>query len=265
LKDRAAELRQKSGSKPFAGLRNQIAVEEVYFAYQERGIVLENINIRIPQGTMIGLVGESGAGKSSLIDVIMGFNEPSRGTVTIDGVPLFDYDINSYRKRIGYVPQDPILFNASIRENLLWAKPDATNDDIDEACRRATAMEFITDLPEGQNTVVGDRGVRLSGGQCQRVALARAILRRPDLLILDEATSSLDTHSERLIQESIDALAKEATLIVIAHRLSTIVNADYIYVLEKGRVVEEGTYEHLTQLDGRFNKMVELQALKAVS
>ena len=217
----------------------------------------------IAKGKMVAFVGESGAGKSTLIDVIMGFNEPEKGSITCDGTPLHDFDIGSYRARIGYVPQDSALFNGTIRENLLWAKPDASEADLRRACRQAHAEEFITSLPQGYETVTGDRGVRLSGGQIQRIALARAILRKPDLLILDEATSSLDTRSERLIQEAIETIAKDTTIVVIAHRLSTIVNADYVYVLKGGKVVEEGTYQELVRLDGQFNRMARLQVLES--
>jgi len=192
----------------------------------------------------------------------MGFNEPGSGQITVDGTLLFDFDINSYRRRIGYVPQDSILFNMSIADNLLWANESATREEIEEACIQANAHEFIREFPKGYNTLVGDRGVRLSGGQIQRVALARAIVRKPDLLILDEATSSLDTHSERLIQQAVDNIAKETTVIVIAHRLSTIVNADCIYVFKDGQVIEEGGYSELVSMNGYFNNIIKLQALE---
>ena len=224
--------------------------------------MLTDIDLSIPRGTMVALVGDSGAGKSTLIDLIMGFHEPTQGRILIDGTPLQALDILSYRHRIGYVPQDAVLFNTTIRENLRWAKPDATHDEIRQACRQAHAEEFIERFPEGYDTVVGDRGVRLSGGQCQRMALARALLRQPELLILDEATSSLDSQSERLIQQAIEAAAKNTTVIVIAHRLATIVNADAIYVLHGGRIVEEGTYRTLRQQHGPFHRMTQLQLLE---
>lgn len=194
---------------------------------------------------MTAFVGKSGIGKSTLIDLLMGFHEISRGTITIDGVPLQDFDILSYRSRTGYVPQDSVLFNTSIRENLLWADEKASQRGIEEACCLANADEFIRQFPEGFDTVVGDRGVRLSGGQIQRIALARALLRKPEILFLDEATSSLDTHSVRLIQLAIENIAKAITVIVVAHRLSTIRNADCIYVLQNGKAVEQRPYEEL--------------------
>jgi ABC-type multidrug transport system fused ATPase/permease subunit len=262
IKD-AKNLKQTSGSKTFTNFHESILLYNVSFEYPERGPVLKGITVRIPKGRMIGIVGESGSGKSTLIDVVMGFNQPSIGQVTVDGTPLPDYDIVSYRQRLGYVPQDPILFNTSIRENLLWAKPDATQEEIVEACNRANATEFIDALPEGYETMIGDRGVRLSGGQCQRLALARAILRKPELLILDEATSSLDTASERLIQQAIDTVAQETTVIAVAHRLSTLSHSDYIYVIHEGEVVEEGSPKDLLGKNGAYAKMVYMQSTAA--
>ena len=263
LRARARELRQRSGTRPFTGLAKELVLKDFSFSYPGHPPVLSGLDVTIAKGKMVAFVGESGAGKSTLIDVIMGFNEPEKGSITCDGTPLHDFDIGSYRARIGYVPQDSALFNGTIRENLLWAKPDASEADLRRACRQAHAEEFITSLPQGYETVTGDRGVRLSGGQIQRIALARAILRKPDLLILDEATSSLDTRSERLIQEAIETIAKDTTIVVIAHRLSTIVNADYVYVLKGGKVVEEGTYQELVRLDGQFNRMARLQVLES--
>lgn len=264
LRRRAKELRQKSGTVQFGGFSRGLLIEGLSFAYPGQEAVLTNINMHIPKGKMAALVGESGTGKSTFIDMIMGFNEPAGGRIMFDGIPLQDFDISSYRRRIGYVPQDSVLFNVSIRDNLLWAHESATDGEIRQACRQANADEFINQLPEGYNTLVGDRGIRLSGGQVQRIALARAILRKPELLILDEATSSLDTYSERLIQQAIENIAKETTIIIIAHRLSTIVNADYVYVLKEGRMVEAGTYSELIRMKGHFNRMVELQALEAM-
>jgi ABC-type multidrug transport system fused ATPase/permease subunit len=263
LQHQARELEQRSGELLFSGFHQEIAVEDLTFEYPGHKPTLMDVNLRIPKAKMIAVVGESGAGKSTLIDMIMGFNEPLSGRVTFDGVPLERFDIKSYRQRIGYVPQDSILFNMTIRDNLRWANEAATDEEIKQACRQANADEFIERFPDGYDVLVGDRGVRLSGGQCQRVALARAILRKPDLLILDEATSSLDTKSERLIQQAIENIARETTVVVIAHRLSTITNADYVYVLHKGRIVEEGTYKELVRKQGHFSRMTQMQALEA--
>lgn len=263
LRQRARELRQPSGTRRFTGIHDAITVEHLTFAYPGHEPVLTDVTLSVPRGTMIALVGASGVGKSTLIDLIMGIYQPAAGRIAVDGIPLSEFDIHSYRQRIGYVPQDSALFNMTIRDNLLWANPDATDAQIKEACRRAYADEFIERFPDGDQTLVGDRGVRLSGGQCQRIALARAVLRKPALLILDEATSSLDSHSERLIQQAIETIAQETTVIVIAHRLSTITKADRIYVVHGGRVVEEGTYQELVRQEGHFSQMTQLQALEA--
>jgi ABC-type multidrug transport system fused ATPase/permease subunit len=261
----AQTLRQKTGTQMFPGLKKSIVLEDLFFTYDGDNIVLKKINMEIRKGDMVAIVGRSGSGKSTLIDIVMGFNEPQHGEISIDGLPLYDFDINSYRKCIGYVPQESILFNMSIRDNLLWAKGDATGDEIREACLIANAAEFIEQFPESYDTFVGDRGVRLSGGQIQRIALARAVLRNPDILILDEATSSLDNESERLIQQSIEMIARKMTVIVVAHRLSTIVKADHIYVLEEGGVAEEGTYSQLVEKDGSFSQMHLLTMETAVN
>ena len=216
----------------------------------------------VPRGKMVSLVGGSGAGKTTIIDLMLGLHLPDEGQVLLNGESLERYDMKSYRDRVGYVPQEPQLFNTSIRENLLWVAPDATDDDIWRACRLANAEQFIGELDNGLDTVLGDRGIRVSGGQRQRLALARAIIRKPDLLILDEATSALDSESERLIQQSIDILSKEITMVVIAHRLSTIRNADYVYVLNGGKVVEEGAYNELAgNPECKLSKMIIQQSL----
>lgn len=259
LRARARGMRQRGGSRAFAGLREGLRLERVSFSYPERGPALRELDAEIPRGRMTAFAGESGAGKSTVIDLLMGLHEPESGRVLVDGLPLGELDILSYRRRIGYVPQDSVLFDMSIRDNLLWAKPDASEAELREALRRANAEEFVAALPEGLETVVGDRGARLSGGQAQRVALARAIVRRPELLILDEATSSLDSESERLIQRAIEELARDTTIVAVAHRLSTIAKAARIYVLERGRIVEQGDFGGLLRAKGRFARLAELQ------
>jgi len=265
LRDRAGKLRQRTGTKIFTEFDKEIALKGLSFAYPGHKPILIDIDVRIPRGKMIAFVGESGAGKSTLVDTIMGFNEILTGQIIIDGIPLQEFDIKSYRKRLGYVPQDSILFNMTIMDNMRWADENATDEQIKRACVQANADEFIERFPDGYQTLVGDRGVRLSGGQIQRIALARAILRKPGILILDEATSSLDSHSERLIQQAVNNIARETTVIVVAHRLSTITSADYVYVLRRGRVVEEGSYSQLALTNGYFSKMVQLQELEARS
>lgn len=261
LRENAKQLKQITGSRIFEGIANGIIFENVSFAYPGCKNVLNHINAKIPKGKMIAFVGESGAGKSTLIDMLMGFHEPSTGKVKIDNIPIENFDISSLRHKIGYVPQEELLFNASIRDNLLWSNNEASEIDIINACKLARAHEFIQNCSNGYDTIVGDRGVRLSGGEIQRIALARAILRKPELLILDEATSSLDSNSEQLIQQSIETIAKYTTIVVIAHRLSTIKNADYVYILSNGTIVEEGNYGELTKKGGLFAQMVQKQML----
>jgi ATP-binding cassette subfamily B protein len=257
----AKQEAQPTGTHPFVELHEAIIFQNVQFVYPGNPPVLNDINVTIPRGKMIAFVGGSGAGKTTLLDLIMGFYQPGKGIITLDGIPLLDYDIQSFRQRIGFVPQDTILFNTSIRENLLWSCHGSTQQELDKACQLANAYDFIMELPRKYKTVIGDRGVRLSGGQRQRLALARAILRKPELLFLDEATSALDSESERLIQDAIEKISKKTTVVIIAHRLSTITRADYIYVLDKGTIVEEGSFDDLVEKNSVFNRMVELQKL----
>jgi len=259
IKD-AKKLNQTSGSISFKNFNKSIKIKDISFAYPNNKTVINNLSLQIKKGQMIAIVGESGSGKSTLIDVIMGFNDPTSGDVLIDDTPLKKYDINSYRKKIGYVPQGGELFNTSIINNIKWANEKATNEQIQRTCQETYADSFIKSFPYSYETLVGDRGVRLSGGQLQRIALARALIRKPEILILDEATSSLDSKSEKNIQEAINKIVKKTTIIVIAHRLSTILKADHIYVINHGRVAEEGNYEDLIKLNGSFKKMIENQA-----
>tara|TARA_Y100000031_G_scaffold129907_1_gene149267 strand:+ start:122 stop:1897 length:1776 start_codon:yes stop_codon:yes gene_type:complete len=262
IKKMAFDHIQISGDEHFESISKEILCHRIMFIFPgSNEQVLKNVSMRVQSGKMVAIVGESGAGKSTLIDVVMGFIKPLSGEIMIDGVPLQKYDILSYRRRIGYVPQESVLFNGSIMDNLSWAKEDASEDEVIEACRLANADVFIDSFPDGYHTIVGDRGIRLSGGQAQRISLARAIIRKPELLILDEATSSLDSRSEKLIQKSVENIAKITTTLIIAHRLSTIKNADYIYVLKGGRVVEEGTYTELVAISGYFTNMVQGQLL----
>ncbi len=261
IQEQAKKYVQPSGGMVFPGLKNEMRFRNVDFSYAAGGLALREINFKISKGKMIAVVGKSGSGKSTLIDMVMGFNPPSTGEIFIDENLLSQLDVVSWRHRIGYVPQETVLFNLSIRDNLLWAAKDASELEIWEACKLANAEEFIVGFKDGLDTIVGDRGVRLSGGQGQRIALARAILRKPDLLILDEATSALDTEAERSIQTAIEKIAKQTTILAVAHRLSTVAKADYIYLLEEGKIEEEGSYNDLINLKGKFQKMVEMQKL----
>jgi ATP-binding cassette subfamily B protein len=257
LRERAKEYEEIEGSKQFESLKTGIFIKNCTFTYPGRKSTILDCNINIIKGKMTALIGDSGSGKSTITDLILGLQIPDRGEILIDGTSINDYKQNSFRERVGYVPQDPILFHTTIKENLLWAFPDATDDELWHSLELANSADFVKALPLGIKTFVGDRGVRLSGGQRQRIALARALVRNPDLLILDEATSALDSESERLIQKSIEKVSQDSTVLVIAHRLSTISKADYVYILDHGSVIEEGSYEKLSKSKGsKFNKMI---------
>jgi len=260
LRKTAEDLAEIEGARVFEQLEQGIEFKNVYFTYPERLHTLAGVNLNLRKGQMTALVGESGSGKSTITDLVLGLQIPDQGEVLIDGVPLGNWKQNSFRERIGYVPQDPQLFHSTIRDNLLWSFDQANENDLWEALRFANAATFIKELPRGIDTVVGDRGIRLSGGQRQRIALARALLRKPDLLILDEATSALDSESERLIQQSIEQVARNTTMLVVAHRLSTVSKADQVYVLREGRIVEEGAFSVLCALPGSIvHTMVSAQ------
>jgi ABC-type multidrug transport system fused ATPase/permease subunit len=260
LKNKAHFYREIEGDKIFYNLKNKIEFKDVTFVYPGRQRTLNNLNLVFKQGEMTALLGESGSGKSTITDLLLGLQIPDNGKVLIDGISLNEYKQNSFRQRIGYVPQDSFLFHCSVRDNLLWSQEKVTETEIWDVLKLANADKFIKDLPEGLDTLVGDRGVRLSGGQKQRIALARALIRKPELLILDEATSALDSESEKLIQISIDNISKQTTILIIAHRLSTIIKAKQVYILRNGEVIEEGSFEDLSKKqDGILTKMIKSQ------
>jgi ATP-binding cassette, subfamily B, bacterial len=243
-------------------VKGNINFKKVRFTYPTRPEVevLKNINLSIPEGDKVALVGHSGAGKSTIIQLLLRFYPVQDGEVEIDGKSIQDWNLKQLRSNIGIVPQEVLLFGGSIRENIAYAKPDATEEEIINAAKKANAWQFIRKFPEGMDTKVGERGVKLSGGQRQRVAIARAILKDPAILILDEATSSLDSESEALVQEALDKLMKNRTTIIIAHRLSTIRKVDRIYVLKDGEIVEKGSHEELSlQENGFYANLVRLQ------
>ena len=261
LRKRAAALEEVQGDRPFFRLERDIEFKDLSFTYPGRTQTLTAINLHIRKGQMTALVGESGSGKSTVTDLVLGLQIPEQGQVLIDCVPLSEWQQNSFRERVGYVPQDPQLFHSSIRDNLLWSFAGASERDLWNALQLANAAAFVKELPQRIDTVVGDRGIRLSGGQRQRIALARALLRKPELLILDEATSALDSESERLIQQSIEQVAQDTTILVVAHRLSTIAKANQVYVLRQGRVVEEGSFKTLSvKSGGILNAMLAAQS-----
>ena len=255
--ERAAE---PNGTEPFTGLHDAIVFDHVDFAYHTGRQVLFGIELRIPAKSTVAFVGGSGAGKSTLVDLLTGTLRAKSGRVLFDGHDLAAMDLATLRRRVGYVPQDAVLFDDTVAANIaLWS--DAYSlDHVRDAARRARCIEFIEKMPDGFETRVGDRGVKLSGGQRQRLAIARELVRTPDLLVLDEATSALDSESERAIQDSIDQLKGQMTIAIIAHRLSTIRSADRVYVMDEGRIVEAGSFDELVaRPNGRFRRMVELQ------
>ncbi len=249
----------QDGEIQFLGLKQAIEFVSVDFGYDASQLVLHNIKLTIKRGQMTALVGASGAGKTTLADLIPRFYDPVHGKVLIDGVDLREFEIKSLRQKLAVVSQDTFIFNTSVRNNIAYGSEGADEAAIREVAQLANALEFILEMPEGFDTQLGDRGVRLSGGQRQRIAIARALLRDPDILILDEATSALDSLSERLIQESLEKLSVGRTVIAIAHRLSTIVRADKVVVLEQGSIVEEGGYQELLERGGKLWKYHQMQ------
>jgi len=251
------EAKEEEVSKPSASIEKaSIVFDQVSFSYPSRSDipVLKDLSFTINSGEQVALVGPSGAGKTTITALIMRFYELTEGTISIDGKSILDYGLNDLRNAIAIVPQDVILFGGSIYENILYGKPNAKEREVIEAAKLANAIEFIEGFPEGLHTLVGERGVQLSGGQRQRIAIARAILKNPKILILDEATSSLDSQSEKLVQEALETLMKGRTSLVIAHRLSTIQKADQILVLKDGKLVESGTHQELANMEGGLYK-----------
>ncbi|MFN9620160.1 MAG: ABC transporter ATP-binding protein [Synechococcaceae cyanobacterium] len=251
----------RRGGIPFTRLQKGIRLQNVTLRYNpDSPPALRNLNLTIPKGSTVALVGSSGAGKSSLADLLVGLYDPSEGEILIDGVDMQTINLMSWQKKLGVVSQDTFLFNASIAANIAYGFPDASRAAIEAAAVASQAAGFINALPDGYDTVIGERGYRLSGGQRQRISLARAILREPELLILDEATSALDSESERLVQEAIERFERNHTVMVIAHRLSTIVNADLICVMESGQIVERGGHRELLAAGGNYSRLWKQQS-----
>ncbi len=262
----AKDLKEKFGNKKFISLNNSISFKNISFQYDNEKNVLKNLNFEINKNQITALVGESGSGKSTIADLIIGLISPQKGKIMIDDNDILDLEIGTFRKNIGYVSQDIFLFNDTIQRNLTWmADYDIKEDDIWNALKQANADEFVKKMPEKLDTIVGERGVQLSGGQRQRLSLARVFLKKPKVLILDEATSSLDSLTEIEIQNTIEIMSStnEITFLIIAHRLSTIKNADKIIVLDSGNIVQSGDYTELVSLkDGKFNIMLNSQIIK---
>jgi subfamily B ATP-binding cassette protein MsbA len=254
-------IRESANPKPLKRFETAIEFRNAGFAYQDIP-VLQHINLRIPKGATVALVGSSGAGKSTLADLIPRFHDVSSGELLLDGHNIQDYPIKDLRNLMGIVTQEPILFNDTIAANIALGNQQATAEQIEQAARIANAHHFIMQKENGYQTNVGERGSKLSGGERQRLTIARAVLKNPPILILDEATSSLDTESERLVQDAINNLMKDRTSVVIAHRLSTVRHADEIIVLQKGEIVERGRHEELIEKNGFYKRLVEMQEVK---
>jgi len=256
------DIQNISEIDPIYRMQGKISLKDLNFAYPSRReqAVLNHINLEIESNKMIALVGHSGAGKSTLASLLLMLHRPPQNSLFFDQLDSYDYPLSALRSQISLVPQDIFLFGGSISENIAYGKPGASEEEIYQAAKKANALEFIDRFPERFDTIVGERGTQLSGGQRQRIAIARAILKDPKILILDEATSSLDSESEQLVQEALEKLMKGRTSIVIAHRLSTVRNADEIIVMEQGEIVEQGTHDTLMMIpDGKYSKLIQLQ------
>ena len=254
-------IREAPDAEGIKDFSDRISFEGVQFSYESGREVLKGVDLEIPRGKMVAIVGESGAGKSTLVDLIPRFYDATDGRITIDGKDIKSLKVKDLRSLMGNVNQDPILFNDTIFNNIAFGVENATEEEVIAAAKIANAHDFIMEKPEGYQTNIGDRGTKLSGGQRQRLSIARAILKNPPILILDEATASLDTESERIVQDALDRLMSTRTTIAIAHRLSTVKNADEIIVLHEGKVVERGRHEELIALDGYYKKLNDMQSL----
>jgi subfamily B ATP-binding cassette protein MsbA len=252
------KIKDDAQSWDLAGIKDGVEFKDLWFKYEDAD-VLKGINLKCRRGDILAIVGPSGAGKSTLVDLIPRFYDPQKGTLLIDGRDIRTFNINSLRRHIGMVTQETILFNDSVKDNIAYGKRGASYDEIVDAAKKAFAHEFILNLPNGYDTFIGDRGVKLSGGERQRLAIARAILKNPPILILDEATSQLDTQSERLVQEALNSLIQGRTVFVIAHRLSTVKHASKIVVISDGAIAEEGSHEQLLAQGGLYKRLYDIQ------
>jgi len=259
LLDTPPAIADKPGARALPAFHDVIRYEHVTFAYRPGRPVLHDVDFVVHRGEVVALVGASGGGKSTTLDLLARFHDPTAGRVTIDGVDLRDATMASVRGQLGVVSQETILFHDSVRANIAYGIDGAPPERVEAAARAAYAHEFVSRLPQGYDTVIGDRGVLLSGGERQRLAIARALLRNPPILLLDEATSALDTESERLVQDALERLMRDRTVLVIAHRLSTVQHADRILVFDAGRIVQQGRHAELVGGAGPYRRLHELQ------
>ena len=257
--DADVKIEEKADPIAIESLETGINFQEVGFYYSEDRTILKNFSLSIPKGKTIALVGQSGSGKTTIANLLARFYDVTEGQILIDGHNIKDLKLSDYRKLIGMVTQESVLFNDSVYNNILMGKPEATQEEVEAAAKIANAHQFIMGLAEGYQTNIGDDGNKLSGGQKQRISIARAVLKNPPIMILDEATSALDTESERFVQEALEKMMENRTSLVIAHRLSTIQKADWIVVMERGLILEQGTHSELMQKNGAYKKLVELQ------
>jgi len=258
LQKKALLLKNHFGTNKFLEFKTYLKFENVDYSYGDKKFI-QNLSFTINKGDLVAFVGKSGSGKTTIIDLIMGLNVPTKGKITIDDEPLENYEINSFRSKIGYIPQTSLLFNISIYENILWGSEMATQQEVEKMSKKVYAHDFISSFEDGYSTKAGERGTRLSGGQLQRISLARALIKNPEILILDEATSSLDSESELKIQKTLDEYSSIKTIIVIAHRLSTIQKANKIFVISNGSIIEQGDFNSLINANKNFKKMVDQQ------
>jgi len=257
--DLKSEIVEKPDSVSVDNVAGSIRFEHVYFSYNEKSTTLTDVDFEVKPGQKATFVGPSGSGKTTITYLVPRLYDATKGSVLIDGINIRDMTLKSLRSQIGMVTQDTFLFNTTIHENLMFAKPEASEDEIKDACKMANINDFIMSLPEGYNTVVGERGIKLSGGEKQRISIARSLLKNPRIVIFDEATSSLDSNSEILIMKAVEPLLKSRTSLVIAHRLSTIVSADIIFVVNEGKIVERGTHAELLQAEGVYKDLYDKQ------